>query len=252
MVKSKRRVGETSFDNSSEDTKIILSAINESLAILTQRFDKQEESIKALVLENATLVEENKRLNSNQNYFNNTIEYLRGEINDLQQEKLNRDITITNIPTQFPIDSNICVDKILDVIGADKSTLVNHYTVSRNRYGGRGKYINIILKFSTAEAQQKVLLDKKQKGLILYNQIFDNQQLTDSTAERQIYINERLTTYNLEILQEARRIQRKGSVKFAWHQRGTVLIKQKEGGPVIKIKSLDQLQYYDIDPEQQQ
>jgi hypothetical protein len=249
MGKPKRRAGDTSFDN--EDTQKILDAINLSLEVLTARFDKQEESIKNLLAENASLAEENKRLNSNQHYFNSTIEYLRGEVNELQQEKFNCDVTITNIPTQFEIDNNSFVDKILNHTGTDKATVINSYSVSRTRYGGKGKYLNIILRFSSAELQQKFLLDRKQKGPILYNQIFENQQLTDTTAEKQIYINERLTTFNLELLQEARRIQRKGCIRFAWHQRGVVLIKKSEGGAVTRIKSLDQLQYYDVDPEQQ-
>jgi septal ring factor EnvC (AmiA/AmiB activator) len=252
----KRKVKETSFEaqgtsEQQDSTNLILNAIENSLKVLTDKLDKQEETIKTLTQENSVLLNEVTRMKDNQAYFNNTIEYLKSEINELKQEKLNSDVIVTNIPTNFEVDPEDLISRIAEHCGTNKEEIAHHFGYIRNKQGGRGKYHNIIIRFNSSAAQEKFLTAKKNKGPLLYQQIFQPNNINNTNAEKEIYISERLTSFNLELLHEARRIQKKGSVKFAWHQRGCVLIKKAEGGAVIKIKYRDQLYQFDTQNEEQ-
>jgi hypothetical protein len=129
---------------------------------------------------------------------------LKGEVNGLLQEKLNRDIIVTNMPTNFEIDSVGLVNLIVDYCGIDKKEVVLHFGYKRSKADGQGTSHNIIIKFSSAEVQQKFLLAKTTKRPLLYHQIFNSNNISST---RNLPYSESLTGYNLELLQEARRYQ---------------------------------------------
>jgi hypothetical protein len=71
MGKPNRKANETSFDSEEDNyTKLILGAIENSLKVLTDKLDKQEETIKTLAQKNSALLGEVTRLRANQQYFN--------------------------------------------------------------------------------------------------------------------------------------------------------------------------------------
>jgi hypothetical protein len=57
-------------------------------------------------------------------------------------------------------------------------------------------------------AKENFLKRKKDNGLIVWQQIQPYSLLTDDNKLREIYINEKLTFYNLELLREASKIQK--------------------------------------------
>jgi hypothetical protein len=59
MGKPKRKANETSLDSEEDNnTKLILGAIENSLKVLTDKLDKQEETIKTLTQKNSPLLGE--------------------------------------------------------------------------------------------------------------------------------------------------------------------------------------------------
>jgi regulator of replication initiation timing len=219
MGRGKRNAKEAHLESpntssSMNDTQRVLSAIENSLLVVTEKFDKQEETIKQLTQHNIALVTDITELKKNQEYFLTENDFLKSEVNDLQQEKLNSEVVISNLPINDQISAEETVEKILQTFGVNKEEVSGLFSVVKKKYNGLGKIHNIFLKFKSPESQINFLSAKKRKGPLLYQQIFATNQIHQSHHTNEIYINERLTNYNLELLREARRIQKKSSLSL--------------------------------------
>jgi predicted RNase H-like nuclease (RuvC/YqgF family) len=251
------------------DTKSILIMIQSSLELLNKRFDKQEQIVEKLEVSlgelssrleqqqqkiselseaNTKLQQESDTIQQNQHYFNTEIDFLKGEVNDLQQQRLNKDIIISNLPIVDNLDTKTVFEKILQLFKIDQSVICKQYNVintSRN-------YHHINVTFTTEEAKIAFLDKKKELGVLLWQQLLPENLLTDSNKIYEIYVSEKLTQFNLELLREARKVQKSGLVKFAWHQGGAVLVRKIIGGPIIKIRQFAQLNRITSSSQQQQ
>lgn len=57
-----------------------------------------------------------------------------------------------------------------------------------------------------------------------------------------IYLNESLTSRSRLLLKAARDIKQKKQFKYLWVRNATILLRKKEGDPVIMIKSFEDLE----------
>jgi hypothetical protein len=247
-MSSKRSMKASGSSNSESDsTRLIMGAIENSLKIMTEKLDKQEQIILSLTNENKALLSEITILKDNQCSLKKTVDDLTNEMNEFKQEKLNCDIIVTNIPTDCHVDPTKLVDEIVHYYGVNKEEIAEHYGYIRNRPGGNGKYHNVVIKCTSPEAQRRFLLLKKSKGSFLYHQEF--RPSSNVISDKEIFINARLTNFNLELLREARMIRKAGGVKYAWQQHGNILVRQVEGGSITKIKQMNDFLPYAIEHE---
>jgi hypothetical protein len=174
------------------------------------------------------------------------MDLLKSDINELHQERLNCDAVISNLPINQHISTDEIVKNILQYVNMSTDQVAGYYNVMKNKFDGQGKIHNIFIKFKSPELQNKFLLAKKRSGPLLYQQLFFTTQNGNTDGMKEIYINERLTIYNLELLRQARKTQKNGYIKYAWHQRGSILIRQNEQSPIRKIKMISNLQSFDL------
>jgi hypothetical protein len=247
----------------SNDTNLILKAIEKSLEVLSNRFEKQEQSI--LKLEN-TLSDMRNQINQQaenivklnhdniqlQKEISNLKEYhqkseaehdkTKADINEINQDKLMKDILITNLPINNNFSTTQIVEKVFQILNCDVGSITKQYSVLHNKTAFNTNFHHINISFTHESAKENFLKRKKDNGPIFWQQILPHSLLTDDNKLREIYVNEKLTYYNLELLREARKKQKTAILKYAWHQRGSVLIRKTEGGAIMKIRSLIQLE----------
>lgn len=58
-----------------------------------------------------------------------------------------------------------------------------------------------------------------------------------SEDKRKIYIQNRLTPFNQELLQDARKFKLDNNYKFVWFQNTDVLLKESDSSKIIRIRS---------------
>jgi hypothetical protein len=255
--------GGSSSGSPGNDTILILNAIKESLEVLSKRFEKQEQSI--LKLEN-TLTEMRSQINEQaeaiaklrdenikmQGDITKLFEYqhkvvdendkTKAELNELKQDRLMRDVLITNLPINNNFNTTQIVETIFQTLHCDIGTVANQYSILRNKTASNRNYHHINVTFVSEDAKETFLKRKKNNGPILWQQLLPVSVLTEDNKLHEVYVNEKLTYYNLEVLRETRRKQKSGMVRYAWHQRGSVLIRKTEGGKITKILSLNHLE----------
>jgi hypothetical protein len=178
-----------SNNSESDSTRLDSGAIENSFKIMTEKLDKQEQTIRSLTNENKALLSEITILKENQCSLKKTVDVLTNEMNEFKQEKLNCDNIVTNIPTDCHVDPSKLVDEIVHYYAVNKEELADHYGYVRNRPRENGKYHNVLIKF-TSEAQRRFLLMKKSKGSFLYYQEF--QLNSNVISDKEIFINARL------------------------------------------------------------
>lgn len=65
-----------------------------------------------------------------------------------------------------------------------------------------------------------------------------------SGANRQVYINERLTPGNRQLFRAARLAAKEHGYRYCWCRNGAILIRKQEGNPPIRIRNSDDLDRY--------
>lgn len=90
---------------------------------------------------------------------------------------------------------------------------------------------------------------KKQLGPSFVSQIFP--QLTQVAGNRkQIYINDRITTYNLNILKKLAEIKSKKIITYSWYRFGNIYAKINKDDNQMLIKSVDDVTRINNDSSQ--
>jgi hypothetical protein len=247
---------------SNNDTDLILRAIENTMQILSNRFEKQENNIikmqqsfdeltrryseqQQVILklseDNKQLEEENKVVKMNQQHLSAEVNTFKAKLNELNQEQLNNDVLITNLPMNDGINADSVVKNIFNLLRCDDRDITKKYKILNNKTGTRRKYHHICLTFKDDTTKEKFLCNKRKLGPIFWEQILPDAMTKDQNNSKEIYINEKLTSYNLQLVREARRRRKNGLLAFAWNQRGSVLARKIDGGPIHKLRLLDDL-----------
>jgi hypothetical protein len=248
---------------SSNDTNLILRAIENTMQTLSDRFDKQEESIlkmkhifdelvgrfneqqqvvMKLSEDNKLLLEENEAFKKTHHFLSSEINILKSKMNEIQQEKINNEVLITHLPINSEIDVEVLTDKLVKLFCCDSRNIIKKQSILNNKTGAKQNYHHISLTFKDDISKQSFLSKKKQHGPIFWKQFFPGSMMTDDNNNFQIYINEKLTIDNLQLLREAKKMCKSGKLMFAWSQRGSVLARKSDGGIIHKLRLSEDLE----------
>jgi hypothetical protein len=97
--------------------------------------------------------------------------YLTGlsiELNDLQQQRLNKDIIISNLPIVDNLDTKMVFEKNLQLFEIDQSVIFKQYNVINTRR----KYQHINVTFTTEGAKSHSWIRKKNSESYCGNNFF--------------------------------------------------------------------------------
>jgi hypothetical protein len=203
----------------------LLSKVNNMLG----RFEVMENRINKLEKENANL----------KSHWNKQ----KSEKAKSGQSDLNNNVIVSGVPNR--------IENIAETFNKIANGVINDYDVGSNVVSierlftpkldenedsaGNKKALDkipIVVKFSSESSKAKFMESVKiNKGV--YTAI----ECGVSNDDSKIFIKDQISSYNMQLLKETKKLKVDGKVKFVWFQNGNVLVRQDETSKIIKIKS---------------
>lgn len=194
--------------------KCELTDISKAIDFFSKKIDDYEEEKKKIYLKIKEVQNENKTL--------------KHVVNQIQQTSLETSLEIQGLDLKENENPHVPVELILKKLECDD--LITHNSIV-NCYSTKKA---VTLKMNSKEAKDRILSQKKKSGN------FTGKDLKYSSSEKNIYINEKLTPSNSQLLWLARSTKSMG-YKFAWTKNGNVLLRKNQESPVIYIKDANDI-----------
>lgn len=178
-----------------------------------------------------------KKTNEHQKKNESRIEELQKEIqnlklsvNHIQQSSLETSIEIQGIAVKKNDDLRKPIEMLMSTL--DCSDLLKNNSVV-NYYNNPAKQI-ITIQFNTKESKDQIIRQKKIKG------IFTPKDIMYSDSTDKIFINEKLTPKNKQLLWLAKSTKALG-YKYVWTKGGNVLLRKSDDSPTIRINDANDI-----------
>lgn len=252
---SKKKESSSDEKEACNDTDLILRAIENSMKVLSDRFERQAENMTKMQTslnelarrffeqqqKAETISEENRQLRSSYQIISDEIVGIKAEMNKMIQDKIKNEVLITHLPVSKTINADAVVDVLFQKMQCSQHEVISKYSVLKMGTSTKPGFHQICLKFRDETSKRIFLAKKKNIGPIFWSHIFPDAIKTAVEDDLQVFINEKLTKFNLDLIREARKRRQSGLVKFAWHQNGSVLIRRAENGPIERIRCVNDL-----------
>lgn len=161
------------------------------------------------------------------------VEELEISMDDLQQYTRNKNIQIDGI---IKVKDENLKDIVIAIGEKVNLTIQNNDIDAIHRVPTRSK-INpepIIVQFLSRQMKESIVQKVKSTTIT-------TKDLNINGIEKQIYVNDHLTTKKKELMYEARQLKKAKNYKFLWSKNGKIFIRKNETSTVISLNNLDDL-----------
>lgn len=196
---------------------------------LVQKISEVQTKHESLQIEHNLLLKQHKTLQLD-------FLQLKSEVSDIAQQNLSSNVIINGVPEIETTDSEL--DQLVQNVFSGLNLATSAEVVDNKRLGKKSDDPNvkrsILVKLGNSSLKTAVIKAKrgtKDFNCGLIN--FKNKKL--GSANEQIYINEQLSPYKAYLYSEVRKLKKSGTVKYAWINNGTVLVREKDKGRVQQI-----------------
>ncbi|XP_050359907.1 uncharacterized protein LOC126779831 [Nymphalis io] len=217
-----------------------MACISSSIIVCNERIDGIENRLECL----------EKRLEThsinNDESLKATVDQLKADFNEREQDLLLNDIDITGIPESKGENPY----HIVMLIAAKLSVKIDEQDITRaERIGpihgskeGENATRPIVVRLSRKTLRDDILRAARiRRGA-------DTADMNIPGNPRKFYVNERLTKTNRQLFKKTRIAAKTSKWKFIWTREGRIYTRQNEGKPSIRIKSeSDILRIFRID-----
>ncbi|XP_026321643.1 uncharacterized protein LOC113231536 [Hyposmocoma kahamanoa] len=210
-------------------TRLQMTNLTTAIANLTQRMDECDLRVDKLTAR-VDIVERRLDQNPCDNYTNKevlaSIEQLKAEINDKDQDLLLNDLEISCVPEQKVESVQHIIVTLAGKLGVK---LEDQDIVSANRVG------RTPISSDGAEAPRPRLIVVRLARRTVRNQLLQAARVrrgattegTDlPTPPRRFYVNERLTQVNRQLFQRAREVAKRLNWRFVWTRDGRIYVRR--------------------------
>ncbi|CAG9134357.1 unnamed protein product [Plutella xylostella] len=176
---------------------------------------------------------------------------LRQDLNDKDQELLDNDVEITNLPEENGENPTHIVLSVAVKLGVQvqESDIVSAERVGpRNRWhqapsgesgagagAGAGRPRPLVVRLTRrALKDQLIAAARVRRGAT-------SADLGQSSAPRPFYVNERLTKVNRQLFHQVREVGRRQSWRFMWTKKGRIYARQGQDSPRHWIRKTDDI-----------
>lgn len=201
---------------------------------LDKRMSKLEDECKSLKTAS-------KSHDKKQKILSNEVSYLKAKLNEIEQEKLNCNMTIKGVnetETENGKHTEGLVEFLLKRVNKDfePSDVVSCKRIGVKKQGTRP----ILVKFIDEKAKMAVMDGKKKTKLdCSMIPLSDKQNL--GTSDEVIYFADHLTSFSATLHYHARHLKKRCGFKFVWTKMGRVYVRKDENERAVLIKSLEQI-----------
>lgn len=193
--------------------------------IFNQKFDDLNKKIEELIEENKKLKEVNNKNMKATTVLETKVDQLDAELSIIKQREFVKDLFISGIPKDN--NNNNINDLVLETISLlqldEEITMADFSSVFK--VGPDEKTISVVVSVKDENIKSKIL--KAAKSLRVKN----------------IFINQRLTYYNSQLLKSITKFRKEYNYKYLWVSDGKILLKKDDGSKTIHIKTQTYLKY---------
>lgn len=196
----------------------------------TEKLDAMEKRMSALEKENNALKSQLNKHQTNQQAIKSSKE----------QVELDKNVIISGVPIEFDVKD--AVDKIVKTVIADFNdeaiTKVERLFKTTDANKDKIDKIPIVVTMSSMDGVTKLLKSFKEKGILAA------QQCGLPGEEAKFFIKQQLSTFNMNLMREARKLKQDGKLKHVWFQNSSVLVRADDASKIHKISTKDDLSKY--------
>lgn len=234
MAKGKNK----SFDSSKLESKLdrLIETIERNEMKASARHKDLTKRLNNMEIE----VEECKK---NDRVMSNEIKKLKASINALEQSKLENYINVRGIPELE--ENKIELYRVMLGLFQGVSQSLSDQHISKIERIGKireGHSRPIVVQFNVKDAKDDLLESAKKVSLDCSLIVFKSGDA--GTSDQKIYLGHHLTRNNSTIFYEARKLRKKGLVKYAWVKEGQILIKKSETSKPIYLNCMEDIQNF--------
>ena len=183
-----------------------------------QTLKEEINALRADLVKKDTIIDNLKKENQN---ILSRVSKLENRNDDLEQYSRRNSVRVSGIPENDGENTDNIILTISDALGAD---LDNRDICRSHRVGDKSKGPrNIIVKFVSYNAKQKLMSKRKDLGTTPTDQLFEGiDWLPDNVS---ISVNDDLTKRRAILAYEARKAKRDDKIKDTWVSNGKIMIK---------------------------
>lgn len=186
---------------------------------------------KQLKEENSCLKDIVSDLQNQNNNLSSEMSRLSIGLNSVTQDKLSKNLMIAGIPYAEKENLPDLIVKAASALQVDISKA--DFKVKRMFAKERNSSSNVIVEFFDINLKQKLIKNKKHSVLLPTQLGFNH--------TKEILMFHQLTSYNLELLAEARNTKNKFKLKFVWYQNNQILLRRAENAKIFAVRSKKEL-----------
>lgn len=209
-----------------KDMQIFRREVSQTLQFLSDSFEELKQENKLI---KEKLKEEQKKLD----IANTRIRALEERMEEIEHESRNKNIILTNVPTQESENTKELVQKIIKAINVDMGR--EEFLSTRI-----SKKLNapILIKLKNEDTRRRILEQRKAHGTL-------KMQDCGFQQENIVYFNEDLPRYKQELYAKARDFRREHRYAYVWVKDGKIFIRKTESARPLHIKSEKDLEHLD-------
>lgn len=186
--------------------------------IFSQKFDDLYKKIEELIEENRKLKEVNMKNTKQTAALETKTDQLDAELSIIKQRDFKNDLFITGIPKEDNSNINDSILKTIAKLNMDEEITMDHFS-SVYKVGPAVKTISVIVSMKDETVKSKILNAAK------------------TGRAKDIFINQRLTYYNSQLLKSTSKFRKENNFKYLWVSDGKILIKKDDESKTIHIKT---------------
>lgn len=230
------------FENKSSVNKKISQLSSEMKHISKQtdasnlKLEKLATDLKKLTGEILENQNEIKNVKTELDVMKEELKKSANDLNYILQKNIENQIIISGIPVSIKSYDH-AINAIKQHISVDLDHISTHYMKSSRSPNSTRKYNFINLKFKTVEQKELFMQSVRSKGVLMSNQVFSNAK----HEEGQIFIREKLTSYNSKLLNELLLLRKKGKISQVWYRNCNLHIRIKPDDNATTIKSAEEI-----------
>lgn len=199
-----------------------MKEVKVSVQFISDKYDKIIEEIKGL-----------KDLKANQIKVEDKLVKLEDRVNELEQYSRCRNLEIRGVEECANENLKQVIVKIASKVGemgiVESDIDVVHRIGNMNNRTPK----DIIVQFKDRESRNKLLLRKKERLM--------SKEVTEGRNDNVVYINEHLTSFNKQLLWQAKIRSRERNFKFVWSKEGKIFVRKHEKEKALRIKTEEDL-----------
>lgn len=224
------------------DVWSVVKSLLASIKFVSKQYDDILQKYEKISSEQRTSKNAQNRQHDNIIVLKKEVQQVSIANNDIEQEKLNRNIVLKSLPIINPLQSK---KTLVDVATKLKVNLnVNDIkTVQRYANKGKDKY-DYVYQLHNIENRNDIFKNRRNTKLIMKPnlEIVEDNEIQGNTRQigTRVFINEQLTQKNHNLLQKAKGLFNFG-FKYIWFKFGKVQARRTDTSKVIHIYSMEMI-----------